>query len=574
MASGHLVTDPPERDESGTSTIGGPESSTPESGGPESGGPKSGGPAINTVAGESGLENGDSARAGANGDNRGKSAHDAASTPVSWRVIRPLLLRVHFYAGVFIAPFLAVAALTGLLYTAAPQLDQWLYADQLTVPAATGSRPPSQPLSDQVAAARAAVPDGKLDSVRPSATATDTTRVSFAVDGLPDEDYLRTAFIDPRTNKVRGVLNTDGDALPVSAFLDRLHKNLLLGEPGRMYTEVAASWLWVVVLGGLALWIGQRRDVRRRRKANRVAAETAAENSALENPTTDNRAGENPAGGNSGGDNPAGSGVRRRAGGRSRLVRWHGALGLWLVVGLLFLSATGLTWSQYAGANIEVLRGAVGGSTPDITEGIKLPAGAGGDVGVDRVLAAARSVGVTDPVVISPPAKPGEAYIVKQTRTLWPIERDSAAIDPASGRVLKVLRFDEYPLLAQLPTTATNLHMGLLFGLPNQLVLAAIAIGVIVQICWAYRMWWKRRPTRSRSYRPGRPPSRGAWRRVPGRILAPALLAVAIVGYLVPLFGLSLLVFLAVDIALGAWQRRRTRATVESRAEKEIGASG
>lgn len=35
----------------------------------------------------------------------------------------PLLTRLHFYAGVLIAPFLLVAALTGLAYTAVPQLE-------------------------------------------------------------------------------------------------------------------------------------------------------------------------------------------------------------------------------------------------------------------------------------------------------------------------------------------------------------------------------------------------------------------------------------------------------------------
>ncbi|MDT5043015.1 MAG: hypothetical protein QOE51_4000 [Actinoplanes sp.] len=35
-----------------------------------------------------------------------------------------LLLRLHFYAGVLVAPFLIVAALTGLAYTLTPQLDQ------------------------------------------------------------------------------------------------------------------------------------------------------------------------------------------------------------------------------------------------------------------------------------------------------------------------------------------------------------------------------------------------------------------------------------------------------------------
>ena len=33
-------------------------------------------------------------------------------------VLRPLVLRLHFYAGVLVAPFLLVAAPTGLLYAA------------------------------------------------------------------------------------------------------------------------------------------------------------------------------------------------------------------------------------------------------------------------------------------------------------------------------------------------------------------------------------------------------------------------------------------------------------------------
>ena len=43
-------------------------------------------------------------------------------------------------------------------------------------------------------------------------------------------------------------------------------------------------------------------------------------------------------------DLSAARGVRRTRG-------WHATLGVWLTVGLLFLSATGLTWSRYAGAN-------------------------------------------------------------------------------------------------------------------------------------------------------------------------------------------------------------------------------
>lgn len=38
-----------------------------------------------------------------------------------------LLRRLHFYIGLFIGPFIFVAALTGTLYVATPQLENWLY---------------------------------------------------------------------------------------------------------------------------------------------------------------------------------------------------------------------------------------------------------------------------------------------------------------------------------------------------------------------------------------------------------------------------------------------------------------
>jgi hypothetical protein len=71
-----------------------------------------------------------------------------------WQGLRPLVLRLHFYAGLLVGPFLLVAATTGLLYTLTPQLEQLVYRHELTVP--VGAR--VLPLQQQVAAAAAALP--------------------------------------------------------------------------------------------------------------------------------------------------------------------------------------------------------------------------------------------------------------------------------------------------------------------------------------------------------------------------------------------------------------------------------
>ena len=51
-----------------------------------------------------------------------------------WAPLLPLVLRLHFYAGVCVAPFLLVAAVTGFLYAGAFQAERLLYAHETTVP--------------------------------------------------------------------------------------------------------------------------------------------------------------------------------------------------------------------------------------------------------------------------------------------------------------------------------------------------------------------------------------------------------------------------------------------------------
>ncbi|MEU5161503.1 PepSY domain-containing protein [Streptomyces sp. NPDC020875] len=454
-------------------------------------------------------------------------------TGSAWSRLRPLVLRTHFYAGLLIAPFILLAAVSGLLYALSFQAEKIVYRDELTVPA--GQRyEGSLPLADQIAAARNVRPDGTVVAVRPATGERDTTRVLMDAPGVPEGSTL-AVFVDPHTGKVRGELPSYGSsgALPLRTWLDELHRDLRLGEFGRNYSELAASWLWVVALGGLALWIGRRRSSRR----DLLRPEPGAK-------------------------------------GRRRTLSWHGTVGAWAVLGLVVLSATGLTWSRYAGENIGAVQDQLGGATPAVSA--TLDGGSGGgdgghaghgaghggayqgaDIGIDRALESARAAGIDGPLSITLPAA-GTGYVIKETDTTFPVRLDSVAVDPADGAIVDELRFDDYPLLAKATRYGIDAHMGVLFGLANQLVLAALAVALILVILWGYRMWWQRRPTKGRALG-GRPVPRGAWRKVPPVLLLPLAAAVALVGWFVPLLGLSLLVFLAVDLALGAVSRLRSR---------------
>ncbi|WP_394618013.1 PepSY-associated TM helix domain-containing protein [Lentzea sp. JNUCC 0626] len=416
-------------------------------------------------------------------------------TSFAWR---GLFLRLHFYAGVLVGPFILIAALTGVLYALTPQLESWIYSDQLRVPATAQQLP----LSTQVDAALGTAPKGELVAVRPAPEPGDTTRVLFAEEGL-GESERRAVFVDPGTGRVTGDLVVYGSSgvLPLRTTLDQLHRNLMLGEPGRLYSELAASWLWVVALGGLVLWFSRAR--------------------------------------------------------KSKRIKVHGLIGVWTLAGALFLSATGLTWSAYAGENVALLRTAVGWSTPTLKitgsgeghgdHGTTAPTpSAGGHGEIDEVFGAARGAGIdANGIEISLPAAAGGPWKVAEIEKGLPSQGDSVAVQ--GGNVVGELRFADFPLGAKLTRWGIDAHMGVLFGWPNQLLLLLIGGGLVALVVLGYRMWWKRRPTSGF----GRPTPRGQWRKAPREALIGLGAAALLAGWFAPLFGITLLAFLLVDVLLG-----------------------
>ncbi|MEC7814896.1 MAG: PepSY-associated TM helix domain-containing protein [Pseudomonadota bacterium] len=445
-----------------------------------------------------------------------------------------LLLRLHFYAGLLVGPFIFVAALSGALFAMTPQIESWLYHDELTAPSTGASRP----LADQIASAREHIGDqAVLAAVRPAPETGKTTRVMFLVDGLQPYEH-QAVFVDPVSLAIRGDLTVYGTSgtLPFRIWIDYLHRHLHLGEPGRYYSELAASWLWLVALGGLVLWW------RRRRTGN----------------------------------------PRRDVGRRNSLRRWHSGIGVTLLLSFLFFSVTGLTWSKWAGANISELRASLNWGTPGLDTNLsnvsEAPSGHSDHAGhahhsapvngaatvdhgkrFDAVLNSARQAGIDAGMVeIKPSTTEGQAWVVREIDRRWPTQVDSAAVDPRSMAVTDRTDFSTFPMAAKLTRWGIDAHMGILFGLANQLFVAACALGLCVMIVLGYRMWWLRRPTRQQQ------PLRlwSALRRLP----LPALLVFAAVtlglGLFAPVMGVSLLVFLVVDAALAFRQHRAAIAVL------------
>lgn len=446
-------------------------------------------------------------------------------------------MRLHFYIGLFVGPFIFIAALTGTIYVLTPQLESryystWLFTDN------TGT---VHPLSQQITAAMQAVnqhyPQATLSAVRPAPAVGYTTRVMFSLPSLnTSESYA--VFVDPVSLDIRGAATVYGTSgiLPFRTMLDYLHRHLLLGEMGRAYSELAASWLWLSALGGLFIWHRNRKMTPRLHRQSGSASNSP---------------------------------VRQRM----RLRQRHTVIGLTLTLGLIFFSATGLTWSRWAGENIASLRATLGWLTPSLSTQLNAPSPATGNLHLehqatspsagsplsvdtfDKVQTLARQAGIdAGKIEIKPATKPHRAWTVSEIDRSWPTQVDAVAIDPVTLTIIDRVRFADYPLAAKLTRWGIDAHMGILFGWPNQLLLAAFGFSLCLLIVWGYRMWWIRRPrhhaishplqTLTLAFLPLRTATKGV-----------ILISAMMLALSLPVMGVSLLLFLLIDI----WRWRRTR---------------
>lgn len=427
-----------------------------------------------------------------------------------------LVTRLHFYIGLFIAPFIFFAALSGTGYVIAPNIEKNLYSEQLY----PGSEGKAYPLMQQITAAQgAAGENAQIIAVRPAPASGESTRVMFAASGL-NTGESQAIFIDPVTLAVLGDMPVYGSSgsLPLRTWLDKLHSGALFGDLGRNYSELAASWMWVAALGGIIMWAVQRR------KKKPVTATKKTH--------------------------------RHR----------HIVIGLTLLPLLLFISVTGLTSSKWAGDNISVLRTTLAWKTPSLntaltskipgTDDTPPPHCAAHAPGMampsyqlwryDAVLEQARLAGIdAAKVEIRPGNSNNHAWTVAEIDRSWPTQVDARAFNIKTMQVVDQLNFDQFPLVAKLIRWGIDAHMGILFGAANQLVLIFFGIGLCSTIIMGYCMWWRRRPKHQRF------PIQGSLMSSLGRLSLMSkilcLIPTLLLAFSLPLMGISLTAFLILD---------------------------
>jgi uncharacterized iron-regulated membrane protein len=359
--------------------------------------------------------------------------------------------RWHFYAGLFVMPFVLFLSVTGAAYLFKPQIDRWEERGFRDLPVETAVSPVAQ-----VQAAMRQFPGTTFDAYRLPEHANDAAMIHLALPG----GAMRDVFVSPG-GRVLGSLDPDRRITPVIADI---HGNLLLGKPGDWLVELAASWAIVMIVTGIYLWWPRHRGL---------------------------------------------AGVvwpRRRRGLRDL----HAVTGFWVAGLALVMLASGLPWAGAWGSAFKAVRDELGWvkGAPDWRIGAK-PIHAEHDhaamVGMgshaqslDRLPAmvtVARAERLTSPALVKPPgnnAAPNE-WLVKseaQDRTL----QRTIRFDPATGAEVGRSGFADKHVIDRVVNYGISWHEGALFGWVSQLIGVLTAAALIIMVVTSFLMWRRRRP--------------------------------------------------------------------------------
>ena len=397
-----------------------------------------------------------------------------------------LVWKWHFLASLYVLPFMLLLSLTGVTYLYKPQIEAWLYADRLHVIA----EGPTLSYEAQLDAVEAAAGLKRVRGVTSYNDPTRTTLIEF-----DDEDKVRSyAWVNPYTAEVLSITPRDETAMRV---VKKIHGELLLGDVGTKFVELAAHWAIVMFITGIYLWWprGQR---------------TLTKAVSL----------------------PSGKG-------RSWWRETHmftGFLAFLLVVPILI---SGLPWTDVWGGGLSYVQEQTGQKSKSLRFGGAVPnstASEGERIAIARVKEVAEAEGLVKPYEVRPPRDNEDAFWMRSASKNRN-DQSELIVDQYSGEVLARVDFADNPVVAKTVSYGISFHQGELYGWLNvaQNTLAAfLAFALSVTGVVA---WWKRRPTGEL----GVP-------RAPEASLSSGMIVLLIgLAIVLPLMGTSLIVALVLD---------------------------
>lgn len=439
--------------------------------------------------------------------------------------------RWHFYAGLFVIPFMVILAATGIIYLFKPQLDAAMYSNLMVVQPDLATLP----YVDQVQSVESAYPAAVITQVTPPAAANRSSEVLLTT---TDERNLMV-FVNPYSGEILGDRNEDNN---LQAIARKIHGELLIGKLGDYLVELAACWGLVLLATGMYLWWP-------RQKFSVLGT------------------------------------LIPRLWSQNKRVFWrdlHAVPGFYGVLLIGFLILTGLPWTGFWGETFAqvwgqfpaqmwddipqsaLLTGSLnqrGQVVPWAVEQLPIPQSAasgptdhaghqaatptqsgpasGTPISLDAVIALAQAKGAPPGFSVTLPKGETGVFTVSAFPP-DPTQEVTLHVDQYSGNVLAEVRWQDYGLVPKAVEMGTAIHMGRYFGFTNQLLMLVAALIVMLLAITGVVMWWQRRPQGTGLIgAPAMPAYVQSWR-IP-------LAIVAVLGLVFPLVGLSLVIVLLLD---------------------------
>ena len=393
------------------------------------------------------------------------------------------LWKWHFIAGLVALPFIILLAVTGGVY---------LFKDNYEAPKqehvkqveVTGKAATFQEQLKVATLALKKPPNAmEIPSSPNQATAFVTGRFS----------HKKTVYVNPYNLSVTGKISPQDYKMHV---VRKLHGELLLGKFGTKIIELVASWMFVLIVTGLyVFWPDNKQGIK-----SFVT-------------------------------------IRFKQGKRILFRDLHAVLGFWISIGLLITLAGGMPWTDVFGSNFKWLQRVTGTGFPKTWNGKGLQSQpANTTVSLDEVVALAKAKTLKGITSIALPRGPKGVYtIYNETFDLGAQER--FYLDQYSGKQLFKHNWKDVGVLMRGRMWFMAFHQGQ-FGLWNWLLMLCIASLLAVVTIAALVSYLKRKP-------------KGQWGtpKVPAQFKVGygVLVTIAILGIVLPLFGISVLVLAMVD---------------------------
>jgi len=430
--------------------------------------------------------------------------------------------RTHFYAALFITPLLISLTLSGIGFLFYTNVENQLYDKYFF---GESGKTEVQSIDDAVKLAEESYAGYKTNKIIELEEPYNTRLTMKNADG--NEKYV---FLDDHNQIIGG----QDAGYTFANIMRNAHSSLFIGGTVVNYlVELAACWAIFLLLSGIYMTF-KAKLLKKTKQTNK----------------------------------------------RQKSRKFHALLGTIITIPMLVIIFTGLPWSAFMGkyiyqasqdhpsfgtpllqqqpptSDVSEIPWATRQETPPTSDSAHAAHHGGGNTGfvanpnqlsVEKLQLEIDAMNISKPyAIIYPTSEDGVYTVAKSSNTgvtgldVSPDDETTMYFDQYSGKFIDKVGYEDYGILAKWFTWGIPLHEGHLFGWPNKLINLLVCLAFLVVIAWGVRTWLLRKKQGMLSAPP----------KISPKVSIPFIIFMIILGILMPLFGLSLIAVVLVEIII------------------------